>query len=357
MHDTSHYTECADLMLKFRRNYMIRLITLAICMLLNLYLQTYTFALKYTGENIASVMYANDGKAVSMGGGLLSIGFTAIAFVAGVMLFRKSKSKKVKFGYVAGVLIVMAVITIRNHIHSANNVQGAGAGLSHMAFGMGMMTLFLSLGALALAFFAEQTRVKCYIGLLIVLLIGGYFGFFNIILVVPLMLIFLAAFPEYKKMQWVIRQPGYPYFNERFEAQQEHADYEPLHKLDHHTYAEMMDIGEAGNAQPAYDKSQEQSYREQQRILRGENMTYTLRESESGAEMPGIEDIREIVEPLPEPEVPDADAIPDPVWKDEPAEVPDIEAPKWEMPEANWDIPDVASDIPDLPDIPDIPKL
>ena len=118
----------------------------AVCMLLNLYLQTYTFALKYTGENIASVMYANDGKAVSMGGGLLSIGFTAIAFVVGVMLFRKSKSKKVKFGYVAGVLIVMAIITIRNNVASANNVQGAGTGLSHMAFGMGMMTLFLSLG-------------------------------------------------------------------------------------------------------------------------------------------------------------------------------------------------------------------
>ncbi len=357
MHDTSHYTECADLMLKFRRNHMIRLITLAICMLLNLYLQTYTFALKYTGENIASVMYANDGKAVSMGGGLLSIGFTAIAFVAGVMLFRKSKSNKLKFGYIAGVLSVMAIITIRNNIHSANNVQGAGAGLSHMAFGMGMMTLFLSLGALALAFFAEQTRVKCYISLLILLLVGGYFQFFNIILVVPLMLIFLAAFPEYRKMQWVILQPGYPYFNERFEEQQAHADYEPLHKLDHHAYAEMMDIDEAGNAQPVYDRSQEKAYREQQRILRGENMTYTLRESESGAEMPGIEDIREITEPLPEPEVPDADAIPAPVWKDEPAEVPDIEAPKWEMPEANWDIPDVASDIPDLPDIPDIPKL
>ena len=85
--------------------------------------------------------------------------------------------------------------------------------------------------------------------------------------------------------------------------------------------------------------------------------------SDDPAEMPGIDDIFEHVEPMPEPELPKAEDIPDTKW-----DVPDVKADipdtKWDVPDVNadipdtkWDVPDVNADIPDLPEIPDIPTL
>ncbi|MBQ4465752.1 MAG: hypothetical protein II916_07300 [Oscillospiraceae bacterium] len=363
MNDTSHYNECAELLLKFKNGYMKRLIATGVALLINFYMQTYVFAMKYTGESIASVMYANDGKAVSPVGGLLSIGFTAIAFVVGLLIFRHSKSNKLKFGYVAGVTTFMGIVTIINHVNSAKNVQGAGVGVSHLAFGMGVLTLLLSLGLLAAVFFSDIEHPKRIFIVLGLTLIGTIAGAFNPIISIPVGLMFVLAVPLYSKAEWLTQQEGYPYFNERFRQQQEYAEYKPLHKLDHRSYAEMIDIDE-GNAQQDLNKEKERQHREKQRIERGEHMTYTLHQNADSAEMPSIDDIREVTEPLPEPELPDVDAIPDPVWNTpEPQDLPEADPlsgfpeTRWDMPEANWDVPDVAADIPDLPDIPDIPQI
>lgn len=353
-HDTSHYAECATLMQRYRQNHLRRVVALAILLLANFYLHVLRFGTKYAGESIASVMYANDGKAVNPIIGIGGMILTVLLFVGGLLLFKFCKNNKIRFGYVIGAVAVMGIFTIGNQQHAAQNT---GAGVSHLAFGMGMMTLFLSVGVLAAAFFAEHTRPKLLIVVLVILILGFIGDFFGWMSAVPAILLYLIAIPEYRKMAWMRKQPGYPYFNERFDEANEHREYEPLHKLDHRSYAEMADLD--GNTSDAAFAQKEREHRaETQRIRCGE-MDYTLKISDNPAEMPGIEDIFEKTEPLPEPEVPDANAIPDPVWNEPaaPASTGDIPDTKWDMPDTNWDVPDISSDIPDLPEIPDIPKL
>ena len=182
------------------------------------------------------------------------------------------------------------------------------------------------------------------------------------VIAVILLLMYVIAIPEFKKMQWIMQRQGYPYFSAEFEEAKLHSEYEPMHRLDNRSYGEMEDID--GNTITADEiKAKENAHREEAIRANTPTMDYTMKLSDDPAEMPGIDDIFEHVEPMPEPELPKAEDIPDTKW-----DVPDVKADipdtKWDVPDVNadipdtkWDVPDVNADIPDLPEIPDIPTL
>ena len=375
MQDTSYYDECRTYMTKYKATHMRRFIALACVLLLNFYIQTFVFATKYAGDSMQAVIYASDGKVkLNPVTGLFAIVFTAVAFLIGLLIFKKAKSPKVKFGYVIGVTVVLGIYTIIGNLRAAGN-RGLtdGVGLHFMAFGMGILTLILSVGCLAVAFFAEQTRMKLMFILCGMIVFGWWSGCFGFLPALVMLAMYLAAIPEYKRMGWMMKQPGYPYFNERFDEAQEHSNYEPMHKLDHRSYASMMDLDDEAPA--PVNVAIEREHRAAARRMQEGEMDYTLKMSDNPQEMPGIEDVFEKPapppEPLPEPELPRADDIPLPTWNepavntlswgnpDTPEKDPLAGFPEtsWDIPEPNWNVPDVNTDIPDLPEIPDIPKL
>ena len=325
LHDMSHYAECSTLMLKFRNNHKTRLIITIILLIFNFYGQTVVYATKYAGPSMEAVIYENDGKSVSIEGGILALSYMGLFIGGWAAMFRHKVRPKVLVVYTIVNLLVMAGFTIYNNVQSAHDVQGAGAGLSHLAFGYGILTLFFSVACIILAFLGEQTKPRFYIALLIVLLLATLAGCYYWAVAAVLLAMYFFAIPEYKKMQWIVQQPGYPYFNERFDEAQAHSEYEPMHKLDNRSYGEMADVD--GNMPDAASfHAQEQSHQEKRREAAEPQMEYTLKVSDDPAEMPGIDDIFEHTEPQPDPE-------------------------------PNWDVPDVLSDIPDLPKVPDLPKL
>lgn len=383
-HDYSHYVECSNLIIKYRQNHFTRLVILSVVLLLDIYLQTFFFLLKHSGESMAAVMYANDGKSVSVLKGAFVIAYVPIAFIVGIAVIKFCKKRWIKFAYVGANFVFLMIFTIVNMVSSSRNVQGAGAGVSHLPFGYMILCIFLSLVCITLALLGEHTHPKLFIALNVVIFLAMIAGIFYFVFALFLLGMNLLAVREYTKMQWIMQQPGYPYFNERFDEQQEHHLYEPLHKLDHRRNAEMLDAQEIAPPDHQYQNPSTHAPVNPEAKPEPEMMDYTLKISDDPSEMPGIEDIFKHVEPLPEPELPKAEDIPAPVWE-KPAPAPkkavqtakkpaaaqtipdpvsdfpetnwDIPDTKWDMPETNWDVPDVASDIPELPDIPDIPKL
>ena len=349
MHDMSHYTECSTLLLRYRNRHKFRLILTIILLIMNFYRQTVTFATKYAGPSIQAVMYASNGeKRVNLVSGMLVIGYMAVFIGIWVLMFKKNVKQKILMIYTMANLVFMAVITILNNITASQSGAANTPGVSHLAFGYGILTLLLSIATIALAFLGEHSRPKLFGALLAVLLLATVTGCYHWAIAIVLLAMNFIAVPEYNKMQWIMKQPGYPYFSERFDEAQANSEYEPMHKLDHRSYGVMEDIdGEPVDAAVIQEKEKE--HQEQVREMAAPQMDYTLKVSDDPAEMPGIDDIFEHVEPIPEPEPPKAEDIPDTKW--------DVPETKWDMPEPNWDVPDVNADIPDLPEIPDIPKL
>ena len=372
MPDTSYYDECRTYMVKYKTTHMRRFIILACVLLLNFYIQTFVFATKYAGYSMQAVIYASEGEVrLNPAGGIFAVVFTALAFLIGVLLFKKVRSNKIRIGYVLLITVVMGIFTIMANMRAAGN-RGMtdGVGLHFMAFGMGVLTLLLSAGCLVLAFFAEQTRMKLLFILCGIIVFGWWAGCFGTVFALGMLGMYLAALPEYKRMNWMKQQPGYPYFNERFDEAQEHSNYEPLHKLDNRSHASMMDLDDEAPA--PMNIQLEREHRAAAKRMQDGEMDYILKMSDDPTEMPGIEDVFEkpapAPEPLPEPELPDVRDIPLPSW-DMPSAAPDAETgahpdplsdfpeTRWDMPEPNWEVPEINSDIPDLPELPDLPKI
>ncbi len=357
--DTSHYAECSTLMIKFRRNHTHRLIATICLLIFNFYFRTAFFATNYAGPSISAVSYNNDGLSISLTSGILILIYMILSIGGGVVMFKRDVKPKILLIYAAVNVAVMMGFTIYNNAKAAH-IQREGAAPHELPLAYGILTIFISLICIALAFLGEQKRPKLHIALIVMVVIGILTSCFHWAIGGLLILLYLIAIPEFKKMQWVMQQQGYPYFSERFEEAKLHAEYEPMHRLDHRSYGEMEDLD--GNA-PAPDsiRAQEDAHREEQIRINTPTMDYTLKVSDNPAEMPGIEDIFDHVEPMPEP--PKADDIPDTKWNVPDAKL-DFPETKWDVPDVNtdipdtkWDVPDVNTDIPDLPDIPDIPQL
>lgn len=158
MPDTSYYDECRTYMTKYRKTHMRRFIALILVLLLNFYLQTFRFSTKYAGYSMQAVIYASDGQIrVNPAGGIFAVVFTALAFLAGILVFRHAKSAKVKIGYVIVMTAVLGIYTIAANARAAGN-HGLtnGVGLHFLAFGMGVLTLILSVTCIALAFLRSR---------------------------------------------------------------------------------------------------------------------------------------------------------------------------------------------------------
>jgi hypothetical protein len=360
--DTSHYGACRTYLLTFQQRYRFRLTATIILLICNLYFQTIYFAKNYTtGESIQAVIYNNDGLAVSPTTGILMVLYMAVFLIVGWAMYKKGVRKKMLGIYVVANILVMTGYSIYQNVQNSH-VHREGAAPNELPFAYMMLAVFFSIANIALAFFGEQKRPRLHIALILVTVAGALTTCYNWIIAGILLLLYLLAIPEFKKMQWVMQQQGYPYFSEEFEQAKLHSEYEPMHKLDNRSYGEMEDID--GSA-PAADtvKAQEEAHRQESIRANTPTMDYTLKVSDDPAEMPGIDDIFDHVEPLPEPEPPKAEDIPDTKW-----DVPDVKADipdtKWDVPDVNadipdtkWNVPDVNTDIPDLPDIPDIPQI
>lgn len=349
--DTSYYDECRTLMLRYKSIHIRRFVIVCICMCANFYLHVLMFGFKYAGTSLPEFYASQSETARADRMSALPATVLGILAIAGAfaLLFAGYKAKNKTLGkvLVIGSVILLLGVRIAGNRYQNAHMENSGVYVSHLAFGMGLMALLFSAAAIVLALLGEQTRPKVFAGLLCVLLAGVVTDLFDAVIGIGLMVLYAFEIPEIRKMNWIRTQPGYPYFNERFDEQQDHANYEPLHKLDNRSYAEMVDIDDQPPAAPQYHRDKELAHRAEQERARTAQMQYTMKQSDDPSEMPGIEDIFETVEPLPEPELPDVDDIPDPVWS-----VPDPVSTESDLcsgfPETKWDIPDTNWDIPKL---------
>lgn len=86
----------------------------------------------------------------------------------------------------------------------------------------GMFAFMINLVVFVTAFFASADRLNLVYLLLVLLLVSSVIGFLHPYAGIALGILFLTQIPECFKMKWVKRQQGYPYFNERYQLQQDY---------------------------------------------------------------------------------------------------------------------------------------
>ncbi|MCR4645876.1 MAG: ferritin-like domain-containing protein [Oscillospiraceae bacterium] len=348
-HDTSHYAHCSTLMLKYKRNHMLRLILSAVILYANFFCMTVVWCRKDPTEAIQSAVYTSEGQAaVNPFKSIIGILLMLICIIVGVVVYKTVKNPKIRKIALIGMAVAWVIFSIVNlysnvkRNESVEAISGGGNRVDHLAYGYGILALLFSGGTLALAFFGTQEHTKLYIALLIEIILAMLAGCYHWIVGAVLLGLFLLAIPEYKKMPWIMKQPGYPYFNERFEEQARNSEYEADHKLDGKRSGSMLDLD--GTPVPASEPVE--TIQPEPQVT----AAYTMH-TNAPDEMPGIDDILEAAaepEPLPEPELPKAE---------------DIALPTWDVPDPKLDTAGILSSIPepgavpDLPTVPDVPKL
>lgn len=284
--------------------------------------------------------------------------------------------------------------------------------VDYRGFHMAVGTVAVSGAAIIFGLFASPDHPKVVRTLLGILIFGYLFNWINMLICMGLVIVYLTELPECRQAQWVMQQPGYPYFSERFEEQKLHSGFRSVHKLDGRRHAVMQNAEQP--AMPPDDPETEaaiQAMRQRSR-KRKEQQHYAIRPGETADTMPGVmlevpdeipaesapvteENVPVFYEPLPEPELPKEEEIllptwdvPDPDFSEPvtaasemtsplPAPLPEPELPKveeiqlpaWDIPDPVFpdpvtdtsvilsDFPEIAGEIPDLPEIPDIPTI
>ncbi len=244
-------------------------------------------------------------------------------------------------------------------------------------FGYALLAFFVSIALLAVGFLATPEKPKLIRVGFLLLGICLLFGLVNSVILMIIFVLFLLAMFESKKAAWVMQQPGYPYFNERFYEQMENftQEYKPEHDIKRALDGDMTTLENATDRNPLQFRAKGADYAGDMPDLDAARPVVMASVPEPPA--PAAQTIAEIPEtvtappsmraeppkpfaapaaeiPLPEPELPDTNfdiptEIPDPVW--------DLPDPAMNTAEILSDFPEVNGDIPDLPDIPDIPKL
>lgn len=157
------------------------------------------------------------------------------------------------------VMIVLLILNIYGNVvywttkYAGPSIAQAKAfdtGVSMLPYAMGIAAVILSITCLVIGIFADQRRTKLLILLILLFVAGWMADFLRWFIAIPLVVMYLFQFPECRKMKWLTEQPGYPYFNERFEEQQNlfGKDYQSLHKIDNRVDAEMADAEGAQDA-------------------------------------------------------------------------------------------------------------
>lgn len=158
-----------------------------------------------------------------------------------------------------------------------------------------------------------------------IMLVMCLFGMIDVsAIAIPLLIMYALQLTECRKALWVKQQPGYPYFNERFNEQLRTSFQE--YEADHPLNAASGEVKfEPVGTQPVPSKT-----------VRPKK-TAPLPVQPAGVPLTPVQD------------VPSVSEIPAPVW-----DVPD---PVMDTSIITSDFPEINGEIPDLPDIPDIPKI
>lgn len=259
-------------------------------------------------------------------------------------------------------------------------------------FMIGIVAFLQFVALLVCALFASPERPKVLSVIFILLAIGIPLQTMSGFIILLCFVIFLTQIPECREAQWVREQPGYPYFNERFEEQLEQAaqGFQPIYDTAENDYEKEGDMPDLADATDSCHFLSEETIAKRKQEVSVLNpplppgiaalsdmppVMQPVAEKASTA-APGISDIsaatagftspmtappkkeqprRPAAAPVTEVPVP-AVSIPDPITE--------IPAPVWDVPDPvmdtsiiTSDFPEIQGDIPDLPDIPDIPKL
>lgn len=115
-------------------------------------------------------------------------------------------------------------------------------------FSFGMVAFVYGIGILALMLFAVPEKPKFLILAGLLTIAGMIIGIVHLIFGILLLIVCITQIPECRQALWMQKQPGYPYFNERFDDQMQvfGKEYQSAHTLDHVRDAEMLDAPEQG---------------------------------------------------------------------------------------------------------------
>lgn len=264
MKDTSHYAHCLTLMQKHRRNHLQRFVLLCILLVFNMYSHVMLFGKKYAGELVVSYnsRLAENGEEINNVTPFIimfnvtpfilpGILFSVISVLLFLLALRQNSRKKAIPAY-AGSLVFICLPVILSRRTPQTAAAGTDAGVTHLAFGMAMFTLLLSLACAALALFGIQEKLWMNLGLLGLLLFGMLTDAFEPIIAIFLIVVYGIALKEVREARWVHSQPGYPYFSERFDYQQEHSEYEIRHSLKAVANVPMPEIGDNEKPNPDF---------------------------------------------------------------------------------------------------------
>lgn len=232
MNDYSHYGECKSLMLLYKKRHMQRFYALLVLIMMNLYFYMPFLATKYQPTSLTAY-YSQQPQEQAGILGNIGIGIPVL-FVCAIMIKSgfKQRDEKKKWGLIFGGIALAGAMTIYLQTQRAKQHIDNGVNFSNPAFALGIVTVLLGVGCVAMAFLAEQKRPVAFYILLVLLVIGLISKLFAWWCAVPVLIVYITEVPEIRKMKWIMQQEGYPYFSERFSEQLENTEYVPMHKLD-----------------------------------------------------------------------------------------------------------------------------
>ncbi|HAJ97686.1 MAG TPA: hypothetical protein DCO72_08120 [Ruminococcus sp.] len=232
MNDYAHYGECKSLMLLYQKRHMQRFYALVALVMMNLYFYMPFLVTKYQPTSLTAYYSQQPNEQAGILGNV-GIG-VPVLMICAVMIrvaFKQTNEKK-KWGLIFGSIALMGGVTIYIQSQRAKQHIDNGVNFQNPAFALGIVTVLLGIGCVAMAFLAEQKRPVAFYILLVLLVIGLIWKLFAWWCVIPVLIVYTTEIPEIRKMRWIMQQEGYPYFNERFSEQLEHTEYVPIHKLD-----------------------------------------------------------------------------------------------------------------------------
>ncbi len=251
MDDTSHYAKCLTLTQKYKKTHMKRFVLTPLCLLMNFYAHVMTFGVKYSGDSWQLARFQQMEAAQESGETLTSVsngnGFSIFLLILCIITIIMGKYMQVKWlKWVSGIsgFLSLVMITYTNHHAAVLQAERTGAEyhISNMAYGMSVLSVLISIMTIILALFSESHYLKCFIALLISIIMGVVINCYHLAFGIVLLIIWLTAVPEFKMMNWIKKQPGYPHFNERFDEQNAHPEYEAIHQLDGVSTAVMTEL-------------------------------------------------------------------------------------------------------------------
>ncbi len=252
-------------------------------------------------------------------------------------------------------LFIFSILNGYGHIITLPIVKGweftpettySRIGIYTMGFPFALLALLCMVAVFVMGFLFRQDKPKLILIPLGLTILCIFFDLFNILWGIIIAVLLAVGLYESREAVWVRAQEGYPYFNERFAAQE--------------------DASKKGYV-PRYDLSDTDAQAEMHDLCAGETDSFNTQKNEMPEVFYDWQTTEETPQPaaqtvslekpiaLPDP-VPDVLDLPDPV-ADFPDPIVNFPDPITDTSVITSDFPEINGDIADLPDIPDIPKI